>query len=315
MSPAHRTRGGGLGRAAIAAVLAAALLAPGCTAGRRVATTAPGVLVATGAPSAAELAEVAAARRRSLHALRATGKLQVTVDATEGSEARRQRLSASQSLLARAPDSFRLEVLTPFGVGYVVAADGASIAAYAPGERVLWRGDADLRTVAATTGVAAEPSDVVALLLGVAPVPPLDLARARVSRASGAGEGSRGASGDDDAPELLLHATVRDRPDDLVVVGYARPTAASGAWVPVLFERTTIEGDLVLRARFGDFAASPAGPVARRVEIEAGGSKAVLRCSGFEVNPAIDATAFSIPTPPGVREQRLVDPATAGSAP
>ena len=42
-----------------------------------------------------------------------------------------------------------------------------ALAAFAPGERVLWRGDADPDTVAAATGVAAEPADVVAMLLGV----------------------------------------------------------------------------------------------------------------------------------------------------
>ena len=183
-----------------------------------------------------------------MRGLRATGKLQVTVDAANGSEIRRQRLTASQALLARAPDAFRLEALTPFGVGYVVATDGASIAAFAPGERVLWRGDADLATVAAATGVAAEPADVVALLLGVAPVPPLELSRARVS----AGAPGTGGSIDDATPEILLHATVRDRPEELVVVGFAHPAAGAGAWVPVLYERSTLAGELVLRARFGD---------------------------------------------------------------
>ena len=184
-----------------------------------------------------------------------------------------------------------------------------ALAAFAPGERVLWRGDADPDTVAAATGVAAEPADVVAMLLGVAPVPPLDLAHARVSRPAVSGDGS-----DDATPEILLHATVRDRPDDLVVVGFARPATAAGAWVPVLYERSTITGDLVLRARFGDFAPSPAGPVARRVEIAARESEAVLRCSGFEVNPVIDSASFSIPTPPGVREQRFVEPGVPGRA-
>ncbi len=239
-----------------------------------------------------------------MRGLRATGKLQVTVDAANGSEIRRQRLTASQALLARAPDAFRLEALTPFGVGYVVATDGASIAAFAPGERVLWRGDADLATVAAATGVAAEPADVVALLLGVAPVPPLELSRARVS----AGAPGTGGSIDDATPEILLHATVRDRPEELVVVGFAHPAAGAGAWVPVLYERSTLAGELVLRARFGDFAPSPAGPLARRVEIAARGTEAVLRCSDLEVNPSIEAGAFSIATPPGVQERRFVEP-------
>lgn len=304
MSSARPTGRRGSTGVAIAAVLLASFATGGCAAARR--SLEPPAAPA-GAPSPAELEAVATARRRALRGLRATGKLQVTVDTAEGSEIRRRRLSASQSLLASAPAAFRLEALTPFGVGYVVAADGGSIAAYAPGERVLWRGESDLRTVAAATGVAAEPADVVALLLGVPPVPPLDLAKARVSAAAAAGGPT-----DEATAEVLLHATVRDHPDELVVVGFAHPAAADGAWVPVLYERSTIAGELVLRARFGDFERSPAGPVARRVEIAARGSEAVLRCSGVEPNPAIDPAAFSIPTPAGVRELRFVEPGEAG---
>ncbi len=306
MPPAPRTRN--RASAAVVAAVVAALMVSGCSARRRGAAPPPGT---EGLPSAVEFEASATRRREALRAIRATGRLQVAVDAASDGEVRRRRLSASQSLLARAPDAFRLEALLPFGVGYVVATDGTSIAAFAPSERVLLRGAADLRTVAAATGVAAEPSDVVALLLGVAPVPPLDQARARVERTP-ADVGDRG---DDPAPEALLHATVRDRPDELVVVGFARPAAAGGDWVPVLFERSTIGGDLLLRARFGDFAASPAGPVARRVEIEARGSEATLRWSTFEVNPAFDAAAFTLPTPPGIRERSFAEPATAGVGP
>jgi len=304
--PAPRTRD--RASAAVVAAVVAALALSGCAARRRAPEPPPG---AAALPSAVELEASANRRRETLHAIRAIGRLQVAVDAAGDGEVRRRRLSASQSLLARAPDAFRLEALLPFGVGYVVATDGTSIAAFAPGERVLLRGAADLRTVAAATGVAAEPSDVVALLLGVAPVPPLDPAHARVERAPAAGEDR----GDDPAPEALLHATVRGRPDDLVVVGFARPPAASGEWVPVLFERSTIGGDLLLRARFGDFAASPAGPVARRVEIEAHGSEATLRWSTFEVNPSLDDAAFTLPTPPGVRERSFEEPAATGVGP
>lgn len=291
-----------------AAALVAALAASGCAAAKRPAATSPGSLPAADAPVATELEAIATARRASIRSLRGTGKLQVTVDAARGGEIRRQRLAASQSLLVRAPDAFRLEALTPFGVGYVVAADGARIAAFAPAERVLWRGEADRDTVAAATGVSAEPADVVALLLGVAPVPSLDLSRARVSRVAA----TSGETADDAAPDVLLHAAVLDRPGDLVVLGFARPAAAAGAWVPVLYERSTLGGDLVLRARFGDFAPSPAGPIARRVEIATRDSEAVLRCTEFEANPSIEDTVFSLPTPPGVHEQRFVEPGAGG---
>lgn len=291
--------------AVLTALLLACFAASGCAAARRAA--APHPPAAPGTPEPAALEAIAARRREAFRGLRATGKLQITVEAARGDDVRRRRLSASQAMLVRAPDCFRLEALTPFGVGYAVATDGTGIAALAPSERMLWRGEADVRTVAAATGVVATPSEVVALLLGVAPVPPLDLVHAWVSRtADAAGEP------DDPEPEVLLHASVRDHPDDLVVVGFAHPAAAAGEAVPVLYERSTIAGDLILRARFGAFAPSPAGAFATRVEITARASEAVLRYSTFEVNPPLESPPFSIPTPAGVRELRFLDEASPG---
>ena len=88
------------------------------------------------------------------------------------------------------------------------------------------------------------------------------------------------------------------------------PAAAAGEAVPVLYERSTIAGDLILRARFGAFAPSPAGAFATRVEITARASEAVLRYSTFEVNPPLESPPFSIPTPAGVRELRFLDAAS-----
>jgi hypothetical protein len=254
----------------------------------------------------AQLADAVAKQRQSVERLRATGKLQVTVDARRGEEVLRNRFRASQAILVAEPASFRLEALSPFGVAYAVASDGREIAVLIPSEGLVYRGAADLDTVAAATGVVATPSDVTDLLLGRAPVPPLDLKHAWVSRP---GEGTAAATSEnaDDAvpPLLLLHATAQDDLDDLVVVGFAPVPGGGTDLVPVLYERITGAGDLVLRARFGAFRPSPAGPFATRVEIQAIDSEAVLTYGDFEVNPSLAPGAFAIATPSGAREMRL----------
>jgi hypothetical protein len=259
---------------------------------------------AAGEHTPESLSALVAARRAGFHGLRATGKLQVTVDARRGAEIRRNRFRTSQAILVASPSSFRLEALSPFGVTYAVASDGAEIAVLIPSEGIVYRGVADLETVAAATGVVATPADVTELLLGQPPVPELDLANAWIS-----GPGLAATQADLGAtaltPEILLHATVRGDPDDLVVVGFAAADSTAGALVPVLYERITGAGDLVLRARLGAFRASPPGPFATRVEIQAGGSEAILSYGDLEVNPAIEASGFVIPTPAGAQERRL----------
>jgi hypothetical protein len=287
----------------------------------------PGPGAAPAAASADEtpqgLADAVASRRGAVQSLRATGKLQVTVDARQGEQIRRNRFRASQAILVNEPASFRLEALSPFGVTYAVASDGRDIAVLIPSESLVYRGPAALDTVAAATGVVATPADVADLLLGRPPMPPLDLDRAWISRpgvatAGGATAGGAppGDAGDGPVPPaVLLHATAEDDPDDLVVVGFA-PVDGSPGPVPVLYERITGSGQLVLRARFGGFRPSPAGPFATRVEIQASDSEAVLTYGDFEVNPSLAAAGFSIATPSGARELRLdAVPAGAGDDP
>lgn len=254
--------------------------------------------------SPAALTAIVAERRAALTSLRATGKLQVTIDARRGDEIRRNRVRASQAILVQGPASFRLEALSPFGVTYAVASDGREIAVLIPSEGLVYRGSADLETVAAAIGVAATPTDITALLLGLPPAPPLDLRNAWISRPG------PGATAPDDgstalAPTVLLHATARDDPDDLVVLGFADAPSADGAFVPVLYERITGSGDLVLRARFGAFRSTAAGALASRVEIRATDSEAVLTYGDVEVNPAIEPGRFAVTTPAGAREIRL----------
>jgi len=249
------------------------------------------------------LIDLVSARRAAVKSLRATGKLQVTVDARRGADIRRNRFTASQAILAQSPSSFRLEALSPFGVAYAVASDGRELAVLIPSESVVYRGAAELGTVAAATGVAATPEDVTELLLGLPPAPELDLEHAWVSHPGSPGMGGDGSDGPI-APEILLHATARDDPDDLVVVGFAT-IAATGSLEPVLYERITGQGQLVLRARFGAYRAMPAGPFATRVEIQAIDSEAVLTYSDVDVNPALEASRFAVATPSGARVLRL----------
>jgi hypothetical protein len=289
--------------AGVAIAIVAAVVAPGCSmlAHRGAAGSAAEIGADAATPQA--LAAAVARQRSGVTSLRATGKLQVTVDARRGEEIRRNRFRASQAILVREPAAFRLEALTPFGVGYAVASDGRDLAVLIPSESVVYRGVADRETVAAATGVDATPADVTDLLLGRPPVPALDLDRAWVSHPGGAAAPAD-ASGPV-PPAVLLHATAQDDPDDLVVVGFATLPESGADLVPVLYERITWAGELVLRARFGGFETSPAGPFPTRVEIQAIDSEAVLTYGDFAVNPDIGASSFAIATPSGARELRL----------
>jgi hypothetical protein len=248
---------------------------------------------------------VLAQRRTAVKSLRATGKLDVTVDQPQGGEIHRDRLRASQAILVRSPASFRLEALSPFGVSYAVASDGRELAVLIPNEGSLYRGPATARTIGAATGVAATPAEATELLLGSPAAPPLALDQAWLSVGELTAPLESMEEAESIAPEVILHAPARDDPHEIVVVGFSRTGGTPRAWLPVLFERITTDGQLEVRARFGAFRPTPAGLVATRIEIEVGGAKAVLRYGDLVVNPDLDPAKFAIATPAGMHELRF----------
>jgi hypothetical protein len=242
-------------------------------------------------------------RRDAIHSLRATAKLEASLDDPDRT-ARPQRLRASQAVLARTPAAFRLEALSPFGVSYAVACDGRDLAIFVPSERLLYRGSANPASIGRATDVAVSAPDVVSLLLGLPPLSGIDRSTAWVSLAgpAPAGEGSA-RKADEVAPQAYLHAA-RDG-GETVVIGFAALPLAGEALVPVSYERISAQGTRELRAGFADFAAQGSAHFATVVSVDTSDARLRIRYTDFELNPVIDDARFALTTPRGVREEPL----------
>ena len=304
----RRARLGELGMG-VAALLACGVLLGGCAARKPAAKAPPESLESAGA---GDLLALLAERRDAIRGLRGTAKLRVAVAARSPTEPE-TRLSTSQAVLVRAPASFRLESLSPFGVSYVVVSDGRQLAVLAPADGLVYRGDAGAMTIGAATGVAAESFEVASLLLGLPPVPPLEESAAWVSTdAVERVDPERGP-----APVIYLHAPSRTAAGQTIVVGFghADDAALSGAAVPVLFERIGRGGELYLRARFGGFRRVDGAIAATIVSVEAPGSEAELRYKDLSLEPSVESGRFVLATPAGMRDAPLggTQPRSSGS--
>jgi hypothetical protein len=287
-----------------AALLALSLLA-GCAAVRPGGANLGSKALDEATPQA--LGRVIDARRDALRGLSGTGKLQVSVDEWRNGETVRDRLRASQAIVVERPASFRLEALSPFGVTYAVASDGTQLAILIPGERTIYRGAASAPTLGMATGVAASSAEVAEVLLGLPPVPELSLRNAWVSRGREAGLATGDVPGELE-PTVLLHAYSNEAPGDTFVVGFA-PLPDRDAAAIVFFERITAQGEKLLEARFGNFRTIGEVPFASAVTVRTPKAEAILQYGDVTLNPAVDRSRFSLPTPSGMREAPLLPPA------
>src|SRR5512143_544694 len=140
-------------RAAIA-VLATAVALAGCSI-----RPAPGPPAPAGAlvdPSAIVAAD--AARRTTLRSLRAWARLAY--------ESPDESHKAKQLLVAERPDRLRLEIFSPFGAVFVLAAADGSLAAYDRGAATVYRGAANADNLRRYTQMDLPVAGAVDLLLG-----------------------------------------------------------------------------------------------------------------------------------------------------
>jgi outer membrane lipoprotein-sorting protein len=136
-------------------VVAACLLATACQPAKlrpRLPTT---------TPTAARLLESLAVRRAAVRTIR--GFAQIAYESGE------ENLGARHAVLARQPDHFRLEVLSPFGALAVIATDAKELVVYARREAKIYRGPASAASVGAYAQVPVEVVDVTSILLGSPP--------------------------------------------------------------------------------------------------------------------------------------------------
>jgi len=80
-----------------------------------------------------------------------------------------QHLKAKEDIVARRPDSLRVEARSPLGVALLVAAQGDQLAIFEPGKNRFSRGHATAETLYKYVRIPMAPADAVALLMGLAP--------------------------------------------------------------------------------------------------------------------------------------------------
>jgi hypothetical protein len=95
------------------------------------------------------------------------------------------RLKAREELTVRRPASLRVDALSPLGVALVVAADDSQIAVFNPSDNTLIRGPASAATLARFTRIPMAPAQAVQLLLGLAPDNSMILSSPSSSRTEG----------------------------------------------------------------------------------------------------------------------------------
>lgn len=250
-------------RAAIA-VLATAVALAGCSL-----RPAPAPPPPAGAPADAQAIVAAdAARRQALRGLRAWARLVY--------ESPAESHKAKQLLVAERPDRLRLEIFSPFGAVFALAAADGVLTAYDRGAATVYRGAASAENLRRYTQMDLPVAAAVDLLLGT---PPLDAAAPGVVSL--------------DAGALELWRGTGD--------GGARVTWYSPALLPLRYEERDRDGRVRLRATYDDYAPVDGVPVATqlRIELPPSQQRIGVTLSDVEVNPALDATAFALPTPDG----------------
>lgn len=250
-------------RAAIAVLLTAVALA-GCSV-----RPTPGPPSPVAAPVDAQAIVAAdATRRAALRGLRAWARL--AYQSPEESH------RAKQLLVAERPDRLRMEIFSPFGAVFVLAAADGSLTAYDRGASTVYRGAASADNLRRYTQMDLPVAGAVDLLLGT---PPIDAAEPGI------------VSVDGDAIELW-----RGTAD-----GGARVVWYSPALLPVRYEEQDRDGRVRLRAAYEGYTPVDGVVVATQLHIELPPTqqRIDMTLSDVEVNPPLGDGVFALQTPSG----------------
>jgi hypothetical protein len=213
------------------------------------------------------------ARRDGIQSLRAVARMRYT----SPHESRK----AKQIIIAERPDRLRLEVLSPFGTVFVLAASDGTLAAYSRDEATVYRGSASPENLARYAGVDLPVAMAIDLLLGT---PPVDAAVGGVV----------------------------SRSEEGVELWQNRARGTQVTWFtallePIRYEQRDEEGYVQLRATF-DAYASVDGlrlPTLLDLELPASSERIEITLRDPEVNPVLASSVFALETPPGSREVEL----------
>jgi len=224
-------------------------------------------------PSAAQLQDGLAARRAAVVSVR--GFAQIAYETGD------ENVGARHAVLARRPDHFRLEVLSPFGALAVIASDAHDLVVYARREAKIYRGPATPASVAAYTQVPVGVDDVTAILLGTPP------ARAAIGPATVSRDEHAGAF------ELTIP----------IAGGKQHVWFEPETLVPVASE-TPLPNGARLRVAFGDYkpVGSFAFPHAIDMRADPGNHMVRVRWTSPSLNTEIADTMFTFPPREGLQE-------------
>lgn len=224
-------------------------------------------------PSAAQLQGALADRRAAVQSVR--GFAQIAYQTGD------ENVGARHAVLARRPDHFRLEVLSPFGALAVVATDARELVVYARREAKIYRGPASPESVAAYTQVPVGVDDVTAILLGTPP--------------ERAAAGPATVSRDEQAGAFKLTIPIAGGKE---LVWFEPETL-----VPVASE-TPLPGGARLRVAFGDYKAlgSLRFPHAIDMRAEPGDHTVRVRYASPSLNTPISDALFAFPPREGLQE-------------
>jgi hypothetical protein len=224
-------------------------------------------------PSADAIFAALAARRSAVHSLRAWARLSYA----SPEESRRVK----QLLVAERPDRLRMELFSPFGAVFVLATADGALAAYARDEATVYRGAASPANLERYTQVDLPVDTAVDLLLGT---PPLDEAAGGV------------VSADDGAVKLWQEGR-----------GGTVATWFTTALEPVRYERHAVDGRVLLRTSFADYAPVDGLriPMQLGIELPPSQRRIDIALSEPEVNPLLPEAVFALQTPAGSREVDL----------
>jgi outer membrane lipoprotein-sorting protein len=233
-------------------------------------------------PPSSRLVSVLDERRAAVSSVR--GFAQIAYESGE------DNVGARHAVLARRPDHFRLEVLSPLGALAVIASDARELVVYARRESKIYRGPASAESVGAYAQVPVPVADVTSILLGMPPV--RDAA------------GAATVAHDREAATFKLVIPIAGGRQ---IVWFDPETLE-----PVASETPLAEGGK-LRVAFGDYRAigSLRFPHAVDMQAEPSGRAVRVRWISPSLNTEITETLFRFPPREGL-EELVIEQYSAG---
>ena len=231
-------------------------------------------------PTAAELQARIASERMRLQSLRTLADSEVS--GPDG------RFRASEVVLVAPPDRLRIEVLSTFGVAWILATDGKVLDVYSRQEETVYRGSPSRSLIEYYLPVPLALADLTELLLGRPP--PRSTARAD------------GVAWEPETGLVRLSMRLRDR-------GRQTTWFDGRTGLVSRCEERDVNDILLFDMRVGGYRNVGSGLVASDITIlSPEGVQVRLAYTNSQLNPDLPASLFQIPFVIGARETRLEPP-------